>query len=77
MRTKYFCYLANIIDIQWSRPAGGGGGEGANLNSQLNWLTCCKRQNVVTLRLQRNIWCSTQGNRWISYTIANSISLLR
>ena len=22
MRTKYFCYLANIID----RPAGGGGG---------------------------------------------------
>ena len=25
MRTKYFCYLANIIDIQWSRPAGGGG----------------------------------------------------
>ena len=27
MRTKYFCYLANIIDIQWSRPAGGGGGK--------------------------------------------------
>ena len=25
MRTKYSCYLANIIDIQWSRPAGGGG----------------------------------------------------
>ena len=23
MRTKYFCYLANIID----RPAGGGGGK--------------------------------------------------
>ena len=75
MRTKYFCYLANIIDIQWSRPAGGGGG--ANLNSQLNWLTCCKRQNVVTLRLQRNMVRSNRGNRWTTYTIANSISLLR
>ena len=28
MRTDYFCYLANIIDIQWSRPAGVGGGGG-------------------------------------------------
>ena len=44
MRTNY---LANIIDIQWSRPVGGGGGGG---NSQLNWLTCCKRQkSVVTI----------------------------
>ena len=39
MRTNY---LANIIDIQWSRPVGEGGG-----NSQLNWLTCCKRQKSV------------------------------
>ena len=26
MRTNYLCHLANIIDIQWSRPVGGGGG---------------------------------------------------
>ena len=46
MRTNYLRHLANIIDIQWSRPVVGGGG-----GSQLNGLTCCKRQkNVVTLR---------------------------
>ena len=39
MPTNYLCHLANIIDIQWSRPIWGEGG-----NSQLNWLTCCKRQ---------------------------------
>ena len=39
MRTNYLRHLANIIDIQWSRPVGGEGGG----NSQLNWLTCCKR----------------------------------
>ena len=43
MRTKYPRHLANtcIVDILWSRPVWGGGG-----NSQLNWLTCCKRQKV-------------------------------
>ena len=40
MRTIYCCHLPNIIDIQWSRPIGRGGGT----NSQLNWLTCCKPQ---------------------------------
>ena len=47
MRTNYLRHLANIVDILWSRPGfvfffGGGGGP----NSQLNWLTCCKRQKV-------------------------------
>ena len=42
MRTNYLCHLANIIDVQWSMPVWGGGGG----NSQLNWLTCCKRQKV-------------------------------
>ena len=47
MRTDYLRHLANIIDIQWTRPVGGGGGGG---NSQLNWLACWKRQkNVVNL----------------------------
>ena len=41
MRTNYLRHLANIVDILWSRPVWGGGG-----NSQLNWLTCCKRQKV-------------------------------
>ena len=54
MPTIYLRHLANIIDIQWSRPAvcvGGGGG-----NSQLNELACCNRQkSVVTLRLQTNM----------------------
>ena len=27
MSTNYLCHLANIIDIQWSRPVGGGGGQ--------------------------------------------------
>ena len=36
MRTNYLRHLANIIDIQ----CGGGG------SSQLNWLTCCKRQKM-------------------------------
>ena len=40
MRTNYLRHLANIVDILWSRPVWGGGGH----NSQLNWLTCCKRQ---------------------------------
>ena len=26
MRTNYLRHLANIVDILWSRPAGGGGG---------------------------------------------------
>ena len=38
MRTNYLRHLANIVDIPWSRPVWGGGG-----NSQLNWLTGCKR----------------------------------
>ena len=41
MRTNYLRHLATIVDILWSRPVGGGGG-----SSQLNWLTCCKRQKV-------------------------------
>ena len=41
-RTNYLRHLANIVDILWSRPVWGGGGG----NSQLNWLTCCKRQKV-------------------------------
>ena len=40
MRTNYLRHLANIVDILWSRPVWGGG------NSQLNWLTFCKRQKV-------------------------------
>ena len=43
MRTNYLRHLANIVDILWSRPVWGGGG---GPNSQLNWLTCCKRQKV-------------------------------
>ena len=39
MRTNYLRHLANIVNILWSRPVWGGGGS----NSQLNWLTCCKR----------------------------------
>ena len=51
MRTNYLRHLANIIE--WSRPVGGGGGGG---NSQLHWLTCCKRQiSLVTLMLQTNM----------------------
>ena len=34
MRTNDLSHLANIIDIQWSRPVWGGGGGGGN--SQLN-----------------------------------------
>ena len=41
MRTNYLRHIANIIDIQWSRPVRVGGGGG---NSQVNGLTCCKRQ---------------------------------
>ena len=43
MRTNYLRHLANIVDILWSRPVWGCGG---GANSQLNWLTCCKRQKV-------------------------------
>ena len=43
MRTHYRRHLANIVDILWSRPVWGGGG---GPNSQLNWLTYCKRQKV-------------------------------
>ena len=46
MRTNYLRHLANIVDILWSRPVWGVGGGGGGPNSQLNWLTCCKRQNV-------------------------------
>ena len=35
MRTKYLRHLANIIDIQWSRPAGGGGGQ---LELPIEWV---------------------------------------
>ena len=45
MRTSYLGHLANIKDILWSRPVWGGGGP----NSQLNWLTCCKRQKSVVI----------------------------
>ena len=34
MRTKYLRHLANIIDIQWSRPPGGGG-EGGGVQLEL------------------------------------------
>ena len=44
IRTNYLRHLANIVDILWSRPVWGGGVGGPN--SQLNWLTCCKRQKV-------------------------------
>ena len=43
MRTNYLRHLANIVDILWSRPVWGVGG---GPNSQLNGLTCCKRQKV-------------------------------
>ena len=43
MHTNYLSHLANIIDIQWSISLRVGGGG----NSQLNWLTCCKRQESV------------------------------
>ena len=43
MRTNYLRHLADIVDILWSRPVWEGGG---GPNSQLNWLTCCKRQKV-------------------------------
>ena len=39
MPTNYLRHLANIIDIQWSKPVVGRGGI-----SQLNGFTCCKRQ---------------------------------
>ena len=42
MRTNYLRHLSNIVDILWSRPVWGGGGG----NSQLNWLTCCKRPKM-------------------------------
>ena len=42
MRTHYVRHLANIINIRWSRPVWGEGGEGPNC--QLKWITCCKRQ---------------------------------
>ena len=52
MRTNYLRHLANTIGIQWSKPVWGRGGGGVG-NSQLNWLTCSKRQkSVETLRLQ-------------------------
>ena len=43
MRTNYLRHLANIVDILWSRPVWGRGG---GSNSQMNRLTCCKRQKV-------------------------------
>ena len=53
MRTNYLRHIANIIDIQSSRPVWGGGG---GVGLQMNWLTCCKRQrSVVTLQLQTNM----------------------
>ena len=42
MRTNYLRHIANVKDILWSRPVWRGGG-----NSQLNWLTCGKRQKSV------------------------------
>ena len=45
IRTNYLRHLANIVDILWSRPVNWGVG-GGGPNSQLNWLTCCKRQKV-------------------------------
>ena len=36
MRTKYLRHLANIIDIQWSRPVGGGGG--GQLELPIEWV---------------------------------------
>ena len=48
MHTNYLRHLGNIVGILLSRPVcgGGGGGVGGGANSQLNWLTCCKRQKV-------------------------------
>ena len=39
MRTNYIRHLANTLKGVGLFGEGGGGG-----NSQLNWLTCCKRQ---------------------------------
>ena len=53
MHTNYLRHLADIIDIQWGRPVVcvcggvcGGGGGFRGPNSQLNGLTCCKRQKM-------------------------------
>ena len=42
MGTNYLRHLANIVDILWRRPVWGRGGG----NSQVTWLTFCKRQKV-------------------------------
>ena len=42
MGTNYLRHVANIIDIQWSRPVWGGGGGGL----PIEFVTCCKRQKV-------------------------------
>ena len=52
MRTNYLRPLANIIDVQWSRPVVGGGGgelpiEGVNLLET--------PKSVINLRLQTNM----------------------
>ena len=35
MRTNYLRHLANVIDVQWSRPVGGGGGGRVQLPIEL------------------------------------------
>ena len=54
MRTDYLRHLANIIDIQWSRPVGRGWGQ---LPIKLASLVQTPKQcsELVTFRLQTNI----------------------
>ena len=72
----FVIYIANIIDIQWSICLLAEGGW--QLSIEFVKLLYKRQKVVVTLRLQTNMMQYTRGNRWtISYTIANSIYLLK
>ena len=70
---NYLRHLANIIDIQGNRPVW----EGVEGNSQLNWLTCCKRQKSITLLLQTNMMLYSKYSMDKLYYSKNSIYLLK
>ena len=70
---NYLRHLANIIDIQRDRPVW----EGVGGNSQLNWLTCCKRQKNITLLLQTNMMLYSRYSMDKLYYSKNSIYLLK